>query len=80
MWTVYMLECKNGAFYTGVTTDPERRFKEHQEKSARYTSYNPPVRMVYKERFISKVKAFRREAAIKKLTRRKKETLIGYNT
>ena len=48
-WYVYILECKSGTLYTGITTDVERRFQEHLEKSARYTSYNPPVRVVYRE-------------------------------
>lgn len=62
--------------YTGATTDPERRFKEHLSKSARYTSYNPPERIVYKESFKSKSKAYKREAEIKGWTRKRKLVLI----
>ena len=76
MWHVYILECKNGALYTGVTTDVERRFREHHEKTARYTSYNPPVRIAYSESFKGKVRAFKREAQIKRWPRKKKLALI----
>ena len=77
MWHVYILECENGSLYTGVTTDVLRRFKEHQNKSARYTSYNPPVRLAYSESFEGKTDAFRREAEIKRWPRRKKLAFIA---
>lgn len=77
MWHVYILECKNGSLYTGVTTDVRRRFKEHQNKSARYTSYNPPTQIVHTEAFPSKSDAFRREAGIKRLPRKMKLALIA---
>ena len=76
MWYVYLLECEGGSLYTGATTDLARRFKEHQSKSARYTSYNPPKRIVYQESFKSKSEALRREAAIKRWPRAKKLALI----
>ena len=78
-WHTYILECKDGSLYTGVTTDLTRRFKEHQAKTAHYTSYNPPKEMVYQELFDSKSDAFKREAQIKRLTRKKKLALIGAN-
>lgn len=63
--------------YTGVTTDVERRFKEHLAQSARYTSYNPPTRILHQESFKSKSKAFKREAEIKRWPRKKKLALIA---
>ncbi len=77
MWYVYILECSSQTLYTGVTTDIERRFKQHQRKTARYTSYNPPVRIVYAERRTSRSAALRREASIKRLTRKEKLALIN---
>jgi putative endonuclease len=77
MWHVYILECRNGSLYTGVTTDVERRFHEHRNGSARYTSYNPPERLVYSRSFKRKVSAFRREAEIKRWPRRRKLALIA---
>ena len=76
-WHVYMLECRNGTLYTGVTTDVERRFREHQRRPARYTAYNPPVRIVHAESFSRKADAFRREAEIKGWTRAKKLALVS---
>jgi len=44
-WQVYILQCKNGSLYTGMTCDVERRYKEHVRGGSRYTSYNPPLRL-----------------------------------
>jgi putative endonuclease len=77
MWHVYILECTNGSLYTGVTTDVGRRFSEHLNKSARYTSYNPPVRLVYSSPCRGKAAAFRREAEIKRWTRKRKLAFIA---
>ena len=77
IWHVYILECKNGSLYTGVTTDVVRRFGEHQKKAAHYTSYNPPEKVVYTQRFCSKSKAFKREAEIKGWARKRKLALIA---
>lgn len=77
MWHVYILECKDGSLYTGVTTDIKRRFKEHHAKTTHYTSYNPPKQIVYTERLPSKPKALKREAQIKSWTRKKKLALIA---
>jgi len=76
MWYVYILECKNKSFYTGITTDVERRFKEHQNKTAHYTSYNPPIRIVHTETYLTKKQAAKREAQIKSWRRKKKLSLI----
>ncbi|MBI3252748.1 MAG: GIY-YIG nuclease family protein [Candidatus Omnitrophica bacterium] len=77
IWQVYILECKNGSLYTGVTTDLERRFKEHHAKTTHYTSYNPPVQIVFSETFENKSQAFKREAQIKRWTKKKKLALIS---
>jgi len=73
----YLLECADGTFYTGWTTDPARREKEHNAGSgARYTSTRRPVRMVYVEELPDKVSALKRELAIKRLPRKKKQALV----
>jgi len=50
-WTVYILRCRDGSLYTGITTDPERRLAEHNSDrgAARYTRPRRPVRLVYTE-------------------------------
>jgi putative endonuclease len=76
MWYVYILRCKNRSLYTGITTDPDRRFRAHLNGGARYTSYNPPVCIVYREALETKSLALKREAEIKSWTREKKLVLI----
>ena len=77
MWTIYILECKNKSFYTGITTDLARRFQEHLNKKSRYTSYNPPVKIVYKEFQETRSQALKREFYIRKLPRKKKIALLS---
>lgn len=74
----YILECSDGTYYTGWTTDPKRRAKQHnQGRGARYTSTRRPVRMVYIEPQTDRPSAMRRERAIKAMDRRRKARLIA---
>lgn len=73
----YILECSDGTFYTGWTTDPERRMAQHNKgKGARYTKTRRPVKMVYLEEQPDKITALKRERAIKALPRKKKMELF----
>jgi len=73
----YIVECCDGTFYTGWTTDPERRLKTHNAgRGARYTKMRLPVKLVYVETQPDKVSALKRERAIKTMTREKKRKLI----
>lgn len=77
MWNVYMLKCKDGAIYTGVTDSLLRRFEEHvQGKGGHYTSYNRPKEILYKESFENRLDAERREQQIKCWSHAKKLALI----
>jgi putative endonuclease len=74
----YILECADGSYYTGWTTDPERRVKEHNSgRGARYTRARRPVRMVYLEELPDRSAAMKRELAIKRLPQKRKKELIG---
>ena len=74
----YIVKCADGTFYTGWTTDVDRRVKCHNDgKGAKYTRPRLPVELVYYEVFESKEEAMRREAAIKKLSRERKELLVA---
>ena len=77
MWYLYILECKNKALYTGVTSNLENRFKKHLSKSTHYTKYNPPKKILYYEKYKTKRLAFKREKQIKGWTRKKKLALIN---
>jgi putative endonuclease len=73
----YILECADGTFYTGWTTDPERRVKEHNAgRGARYTRARRPVKLAYLEPQPDQSTAMQRERAIKVMARRKKIELI----
>lgn len=74
----YMVRCVDNSLYTGWTNDLEKRIKDHnQKKGAKYTKPRLPVELVYYEEFNTKIEAMKREAAIKKLTKIKKELLVG---
>ena len=73
----YMVECADGSYYTGWTTDPERRVKEHNAgRGALYTKFRRPVELIYLEEVTDRSAAQRRENKIKKLTREKKVNLV----
>ncbi len=76
---VYMLRCRGGSLYTGVTTDPARRYGQHcAGKGAKYTRAHPPETMAALWRCPDKSGALRLEYAIKaKLTHGQKETLAA---
>jgi len=73
----YILECADGSLYTGWTTDPNRRAKQHNAgRGARYTRTHSPVRLVYVEPQLDRASAMRRERAIKQLNHAGKLRLI----
>lgn len=77
-WAVYVLRCADGSLYTGATTDVARRLAQHQAgRGARYTRARLPVALVHTERARDRSAALRREAAIKRLPRRRKLALLG---
>lgn len=76
----YILECSDGSYYTGWSTDPERRLIQHNRGTgARYTRSRRPVRLVYTEELPDKGTALKRERAIKALKHPKKQKLISNN-
>ena len=76
-WYLYILRCGDGTLYTGITDDVARRLAAHRAgKGAKYTRGRGPLELVYTEELPDKGSALRREAAVKKLTRAGKETLI----
>ena len=77
-WKVYIVECADGTYYTGITTDTKRRLLEHNYsfKSAKYTRSRRPVRLVYEEDSQDRSTASKREHQIKKMKRKDKLILI----
>jgi putative endonuclease len=74
---VYVLECSDGTYYTGYTTDVQRRVAEHDAgEGAKYTRGRTPVELRHTESFESKSAAMSREHEIKQLSRAEKEALF----
>ena len=77
MYFVYILKCKDGTLYTGITTDVERRVKEHKAgKGAYYTKWKGVRKLLYSEPAVDRSNATKREAEIKRWSREKKLLLI----
>lgn len=73
----YIVECSDGTYYTGWTTDPEHRVVTHNKgRGAKYTSMRLPVKLIYVEAQVDRKSAMKRERAIKKMTRSQKQKLF----
>ena len=75
--TVYILECSDGSYYVGSTTNLKLRLQEHSEGKSTYTSAHLPVKLVYTEEYESLTEARHREMQLHKWSRAKKENLIN---
>lgn len=79
-WSLYIIRCRDGELYTGVTTDVNRRFVEHQgggPRAAKYLKGKAPLQLVYQELVGSRSEALKREIQIKKLSRQQKLALLN---
>jgi putative endonuclease len=77
VWYVYIIRCRVGSLYTGIATDVERRFAEHQDKSgAKYLRGRHPLTLVFKQRVGQRSRALRVERKIKCLPKQRKEALV----
>jgi putative endonuclease len=77
MYYVYLLRCKDKSLYTGITTDVERRFKEHRDGTGgHYTRSHKPEKIMYREKAATRSDALKREAEIKSWPREKKMKLV----
>ncbi|MBI4398024.1 MAG: GIY-YIG nuclease family protein [Candidatus Omnitrophica bacterium] len=78
-WFLYILECNDGSFYTGITNNLTRRVTLHQNgKASRFTRTRRPVKLLYQEHCLGRREALVRECAVKSLSRKKKEALIAH--
>jgi putative endonuclease len=77
MWFVYLVRCRDGSIYTGITDDIEKRLRKHNEgKGAKYTASRRPVMLVYSESYPDRGSASRREAKLKSWRKHQKEALL----
>ena len=81
MWYLYILRCKDGSLYTGITTDVEKRLEAHRSgKGAKYTRGRAPLELVYREECGDHSAALHREIEVKALSRVEKLKLIEKNS
>ncbi|MGY0215843.1 GIY-YIG nuclease family protein [Endozoicomonadaceae bacterium StTr2] len=82
-WYIYLIRCSDNSLYTGITTDVERRLKEHQaggKKAARYLRARGPLQLAFSCPVSDRTEALRLEYAIKQLSKANKEKLANGST
>ena len=75
-----MIRTKNGALYTGITQDVERRFAEHSaggKKASKYLKGRGPLKLVFQQKIGTRSEALKTEAAIKNMSKGEKEGMVG---
>ena len=76
-WKLYILRCRDGSLYTGITTDVEKRLAAHNAgKGAKYTRGRGPLKLRYRETLPDKSAALKRELALKRLRKMEKLAII----
>jgi len=79
-WQVYVIECASGAWYTGITNDLQKRFRQHREgKGAKFMRMDKPQRIVAVRACGSRSQALKLEAALKAWPRKEKADWIREN-
>lgn len=79
-WWVYILRCNDGSLYCGITSDLDRRLKQHLGEikgGAKYTLSRRPCTLVYREQAESRSEALKREWKIKKMSKVAKQALLS---
>ena len=80
-WYMYVVLCFDNSFYCGITTNLERRLKQHNgviKGGAKYTRSRRPCKYIYKEAAQNRSDASKKEACFKKLSRKKKEVYVDF--
>ncbi len=76
-WYLYLVRCRDGSLYTGITTDVPRRMKAHRANlGAKYLRGRGPLALVFQERIGAKRRAFQLERVVKRWPKSKKEKLV----
>jgi len=81
-WHLYLVRCEDGKLYTGISTDVDRRFAEHKaggKTGSKYLKGRGPLTLVFRKRLGNKSLALKVESKIKKLSKARKEKMIGLN-
>ena len=78
-WHLYVVRCRDGTLYTGITTDVDRRLAEHRgegDAGSKYLKGRSPLTLLFQKRLGSRSIALKVENRVKKLSRAKKEEMI----
>jgi len=80
-WTMYLIRCGDGSLYTGITTDVERRLREHNDENgagrgAKFLRGRQPLTLVYQTALANRSEALRMEYTVKQLSKADKEALV----
>jgi putative endonuclease len=79
-WLLYILKCRDGTLYTGITTDLPRRVRQHNDgRASRYTRSRLPAKLIFSEPCRNRSQALKREYAMKRLSRKEKKAYIRDN-
>ena len=78
-WFLYVLQCSDGTYYTGVTTNVDRRLTEHNtsKRGSKYTKSRRPVKLIYSLEYENRSSAQKAEHKFKNLTRKQKQKIIS---
>jgi putative endonuclease len=78
MYYIYVLLCSDNSLYTGISNNPDQRYRDHLNgKGGRYTRVHRPIKRVYLEEIGTRSDALKREAEIKRWTRERKIREFG---
>ena len=78
-WYLYLIRCRDDTLYTGISTDVDRRFAQHQSEryaGSKYLKGRGPLSLVFKEKLGSRSLALKMEHRVKKMAKARKEKLI----
>ena len=77
-WIVYILECRDGSFYTGITNNLIKRLEMHiSGNGSKYLRGRLPIKLIYNEGLSNRSQASKREIEIKKLNKKEKQLIIN---
>ena len=79
-WYLYIIRCSDGTLYTGISTDVDRRFTQHQSEGyagSRYLKGRGPLSLVFKAKLGSRSLALKVEHRVKRMAKARKEKLIN---
>ncbi len=78
-WYLYLIRCRDGTLYTGISTDVDRRFAQHQgmgSVGSKYLKGRGPLSLVFQEKLGSRSLSLKVERRVKRMSKARKEKLI----